>query len=143
MTEYATIREVADHFHLPVSTLHYWERCGLVAPARRAGVRIYDAEQVYRIALVDLWRREGHLSIDDIGALLNPRDHWQGTVAMRLRDIDSRIDELERARTYLTDLLGCRHGSDLVHCPDFRDGVSVPPSLQRPRTARAGSGYRD
>lgn len=33
------IRDVADHFGLPLSTLHYWERRELVAPTRRAGQR--------------------------------------------------------------------------------------------------------
>lgn len=131
MTEYATIREVADHFDLLLSTLHYWERCGLVVPGRRAGQRIYDVEQVYRVALICLWRHDGRLSIEDIAELLAHRQHWQHTVIRRIGDIENRIDELTRARDYLSRLRDCRHGPDLVRCPDFRGGVSVPRSLQR------------
>jgi DNA-binding transcriptional MerR regulator len=133
MTDYVTIREVADHFHLPVSTLHYWERCGLVASDRRARVRVYDAEQVYRIALVDLWRHEGRLSIEDIAELLQTQDHWQNTVRRRISDIERHIDELTRARDYLDRLLECRSGPELLQCPLFRDNVSVPGVLQPAR----------
>ncbi|MFN6554448.1 MerR family transcriptional regulator [Mycolicibacterium septicum] len=136
MTDYVTIREVADHFHLPVSTLHYWERCGLVAPARRAGGRIYDAEQVYRVALIDVWRHEGHLSIEDITELLELQDDWQNTVTQRISELESRIDELTRARDYLGRLLECAHGPELVQCPLFRGRVTVPASLQQSHRSR-------
>ncbi|WKG03786.1 MerR family transcriptional regulator [Mycolicibacterium sp. HK-90] len=146
MTDYVTIREVADHFRLPVSTLHYWERCGLVTSARRAGSRIYDSEQVYRIALVDMWRHEGRLSVEDISELLQGQDDWQRTVTRRISDIDSRIDELSRARDYLGRLRDCGHGPELVQCPLFRRGVTVPAALQRSpqsrRTAPTGSASR-
>ncbi|MGV9802092.1 MerR family transcriptional regulator [Mycobacterium sp. NPDC003449] len=142
MTDYATIREVADHFRLPLSTLHYWERCGLVVPGRRSGQRIYDAEQVYRIALIDRWRSEGNMSIDHIAALLEPQVRWQGTVTQQIGEIDARIDELTRARDYLNRLLECRHGPELVQCPHFRVDVSVPLSLRGPHTAHAGSASR-
>ncbi|MEU6034291.1 MerR family DNA-binding transcriptional regulator [Actinomadura sp. NPDC047616] len=39
MDDLIPIRDVADRFALPISTLHYWERRGLLAPRRRAGRR--------------------------------------------------------------------------------------------------------
>ncbi|MGA4837553.1 MerR family transcriptional regulator [Streptomyces sp. G45] len=121
------IREVADRLGLPLSTLHYWERRGLVEPYRRSGRRYFDTEQVYRLALVKLWRETGLMSIEEIAALLR-RDGgaWQRTVRGRIAALDEHIARLDAARTYLGHLLGCPHGDDLEKCPSFRATVPVP-----------------
>ncbi|MGP3939167.1 helix-turn-helix domain-containing protein [Streptomyces sp. 6N106] len=64
------IRDVADHFGLPPSTLHYWERRELVAPTRRAGQRWYDTEQLYRVALIKLRRTTGLIGVAPIAEML-------------------------------------------------------------------------
>ncbi|MER8157697.1 MerR family transcriptional regulator [Streptomyces sp. NPDC094472] len=63
------IRDVADHFGLPLSTLHSWERRELVAPTRRAGQRWYDTEQLYRVALIKLWRTTGLIGVEHIAEM--------------------------------------------------------------------------
>lgn len=129
MTGYVTIREVADHFRLPLSTLHYWERRGLITPERRSRQRVYDADQVYRIALIDLWRRTGRLSIEEITELLAADDHWRGRVDRQVAAVDAQLADLQRARAYLVHLRTCSHGPTLERCPRFRAGISVPASL--------------
>ncbi|MFD9885577.1 MerR family transcriptional regulator [Streptomyces alboflavus] len=131
MDDLTPIRDVADRFGLPLSTLHYWERRGLVTPHRRAGRRYFDTEQVYRVALIQLWRETGHMSVDEIGTLLrrdDPAADWRGTVHARVAALQAHIDRLAAARTYLGHLLTCAHGHDLERCPDFR--ATVP--LDRP-----------
>ncbi|GHC75196.1 MerR family transcriptional regulator [Streptomyces flavofungini] len=128
MDELTPIREVADRFGLPLSTLHYWERRGLVAPHRRSGRRYFDAEQVYRVALVKLWRETGLMSIDEIDTLLRrdaPAPDWQDTVHARITALQAHIARLDAARSYLGHLLTCAHGHDLERCPDFRATVPL------------------
>lgn len=128
MDDLTPIRDVADRFGLPLSTLHYWERRGLVVPHRRSGRRYFDTEQVYRVALVKLWRETGHMSIDEIDTLLrrdDPAADWQRTVHARAAALQAHIARLEAARTYLGHLLSCTHGHDLERCPDFRATVPL------------------
>ncbi|WP_431047269.1 MerR family transcriptional regulator [Streptomyces sp. P1-3] len=126
--ELTPIRDVADRFGLPLSTLHYWERRGLVEPHRRSGRRYFDAEQVYRVALIKLWRETGLMPIEEIVILLR-RDGagaaWQETVHGRVAALDAHIARLDAARAYLGHLLTCAHGDDLEKCPAFRATVRV------------------
>ena len=123
------ISEVAAGFGLPISTLHYWERCGLVTPHRRSGRRCYDRDQLYRIALLRVWRETGRLSLDDIAAALGVRAtdrSWRDTVSARIEAIDAEAARLETARAYLTHLLGCRYEGVPDECPRFREEVRMP-----------------
>uniref|UniRef100_UPI0024552E96 helix-turn-helix domain-containing protein n=1 Tax=Nocardia brasiliensis TaxID=37326 RepID=UPI0024552E96 len=70
MPELTDISTVVDHFALPLSTLHYWERRGLLAPHRRGGPREYDDDQHYRIALIKQWGSTGLGIHGDIGELM-------------------------------------------------------------------------
>ncbi|MBB5081791.1 MerR family transcriptional regulator [Nonomuraea endophytica] len=114
-----SIRTVADHFGLPISTLHYWERRGLVVPHRRARQRFYDTAQVYRVALIQPWRRSGLMGIDEIAALLSRTENWRDVVDSRMADIDAQQDRPAAARRYLGHLKQCDHGPSLEDCPRF------------------------
>ena len=108
--ELIPIRTMADRFGLPISTLHYWERRGLVTPDRRYGRRYYDTDQLHRIALIQLWRDTGQLSLDEIATVLAGRTathDWRDTVTARMNAIDAQVVQLTTARTYLSHLLGC------------------------------------
>ncbi|MEV0613099.1 MerR family transcriptional regulator [Nonomuraea sp. NPDC050404] len=126
MNGLTSIRTMADHFDLAISTLHYWERRGLVIPHRRAGQRFYDDAQVYRVALIQLWRRTGLMSIDEIAALLSQSENWQEIVDARISDIDAQMDRLAVAKRYLNHLKTCGHGPPLEECPEFRAGILTP-----------------
>lgn len=127
-TEDFAITTVADHFGLPISTLHYWERQGLLAPHRRAGRRFYSMEQVYRIALIQLWRETGQLGLADIAEILHgdPDRDWREVVTDRMSAIRGRMDSLAAAHDYLEHLRSCQRDHDLEQCPGFRGSVSVP-----------------
>lgn len=119
------IRMVADGFGIPLSTLHYWERRGLVSPHRRRGQRFYGVNEIRRIALVHLWRETGMLTIDDITTVLNGHDatDWRNVVRDRILAIGGQLDRLQVAQTYLSHLMDCRH-EPLEECPDFQRMVS-------------------
>ncbi|RDI63887.1 helix-turn-helix domain-containing protein [Nocardia pseudobrasiliensis] len=125
MNELASIRQVADHFAVPVSTLHYWERRGLITASRRSGHRYYDRDQVYRIALIQRWRGTGRLPIDEIATALATED-WREIVTARIAAIESDVAQLNTARAYLRSLLECPHGNSLDHCAAFRATVALP-----------------
>ncbi|NQE91590.1 MerR family transcriptional regulator [Nocardia terpenica] len=127
VNDLASIRQVADHFAIPLSTLHYWERRGLLTPARRGGQRYYDRDQLYRIALIRLWRSTAHMSIDEIATILgdSTRPHnWRDIVTARITTIETTLTELATARTYLHLLLACPHDNALDHCEGFRAQVN-------------------
>ncbi|WP_020502414.1 MerR family transcriptional regulator [Sciscionella marina] len=126
MRELAGIRRVAEHFGLPASTLHYWERRGLITPHRRVAGRYYDTEQLYRIALIKKWRETGLLGIEEIATLLTGAPGRSALIGERMRVIEQRIAELERARGYLAELRGCPCESGLERCPAFRESTEIP-----------------
>lgn len=135
MDDLASIRRVADHFDLPVSTLHYWERRGLITPHRRFGHRCYDADQLYRIALIRLWRATGQMSLNEIAAVLSERadtPDWRDTVAARIAAIEAQMTQLETARGYLRGLLECPRDGALDHCEGFRARVALPAAGDTP-----------
>lgn len=126
VNDLASIRQVADHFAVPLSTLHYWERRGLLTPARRGGQRYYDRDQLYRIALIRLWRSTGHLSIDEIATILGDSTtlpDWRDIVTARITAIETTLTDLATARNYLRLLLACPHNHTLDHCEGFRAQV--------------------
>ncbi|QEU89943.1 MerR family transcriptional regulator [Streptomyces kanamyceticus] len=136
MDDLASIRRVADHFDLPLSTLHYWERRGLITPQRRFSHRYYDTDQIYRIALIRLWRTTGQMSLNEIAEVLSGRAEapdWRDTVTARLSAIEAQMAQLDTARGYLRELLTCPQGDALERCGGFRAQVALPAEDHRCR----------
>lgn len=131
--EYFPIATVADHYDLPISTLHHWERQNLLVPHRRAGRRVYNRDQVYRIALIKLWRTTGRLGLTDIGAVLDreTEGEWRAIISARMRALEAEMETLAAAHEYLRTLLECRQHGDPARCPGFRASVSLPASANR------------
>ncbi|RKT83301.1 DNA-binding transcriptional regulator, MerR family [Saccharopolyspora antimicrobica] len=125
MTALTPIRVVADHFEVAVSTLHYWERRGLITSHRRAGKRCYDTDQLYRIALIKEWRTSGLFGLEQIALMLNGPG-WLDGVAARIEEIERQQEQLANARAYLDRLLGCRSPGDPERCPGFRAETELP-----------------
>ncbi|MYW00159.1 MerR family transcriptional regulator [Streptomyces sp. SID3343] len=135
------VGDVADRFDLSVSTLHYWERRGLVTPHRRAGRRYYDAEHLYRIALIRLWRDTGLMSLEEIAAVLAGRTAthtWRDTVTSRIAALEAQTERLDTARGYLRYMLECTRDNPAADCLQFREEVRVPAPKGSP--SRPGPG---
>lgn len=94
-----------------LAPLRYWEARGLLTPpARLRGQRRYDTDALQCIALVQLWRDTGMMSLDDIATVLNgpaAGADWREIVHARKAAITEQVQRLTSATAYLEHLLGC------------------------------------
>lgn len=119
-----SVGEVARRSGVAVSTLHFYEREGLIQSHRTAGnQRRYDRDVLRRIAVIRVAQDVG-VSLAEVGAGLaglpqgRPpgRDDWAKLSAGWAAAIDRKIAVLQRLRDGLTDCIGCGCLS-LEHCP--------------------------
>ncbi len=145
------ISELADRVGVPVSTIRYYERIGLVGPPARtvSGYRDYDDESATRALFVTRARRLG-ISCDQVAALLpvwggaNCRsahdrvthliEEKQAEIAVRIRELAELSSQLDDARASLLAAdppEACR--TDLTCCmPDGPDISTVDAGRSRP-----------
>ena len=126
MTQFA-IGQLASAAGVGIDTVRYYERSGLLKPAKRSAscYRKYGDGELDRLNFI---RRAQHLgfSLGEIGELLaissrgDVKAMYQAA-KVRLDDIDKRINELHRMRDALANLMsGCpREGMD-ADCPILR-----------------------
>jgi DNA-binding transcriptional MerR regulator len=134
-----TIGQLSAETGVPTSTIRFWERKGLLAPAaRQSGQRRYTAAAVRGVAMLRLLQEVG-LTLADIRRFreeraVTPRS-WHFLVAEKLTDVERQIAALEHARKMLTLALDCRH-DDLLACPGFQDWfagyLATFPDRERP-----------
>ncbi len=115
------IGEVVARTGIPTTTLHVWERQGLIAPVGRAGLRRqYDPSVIDRIAMVVLGQRSG-FSLAELAQLLSP-DEFAATgkqaLADKLTELRARRRQLDLAITGLEHALACPHAVP-TDCPTF------------------------
>ena len=119
-----SVGEVAARAGVAVSTLHFYERQGLLRSHRTSGnQRRYDREVLRRIAVIRVAQDVG-VSLAEIGDALASlpdgrtpnRDDWARLSAGWAEAIDRRITLLRRLRDGLTDCIGCGCLST-EHCP--------------------------
>lgn len=117
------IDEVARRFGLRPSALRYYEERGLIqAAARRGGKRYFDAGQLRRIAVIQVWKREGLLSLDSIASFLGePADapSWSRHIDAQIDALTDRIDQLDAARAYLRHVREHHDTTTPDGCPHF------------------------
>lgn len=121
-----SIGELAKEAGVGIETVRFYERRGLLAePQRRAsGYRQYEPEAV---AVLRFIRRAKELgfTLKEIQSLLNLRRSSSATRAdvrrnaqAKLVDIETKIRDLERMRTALSDLTSTCHGDGAAAgCP--------------------------
>ena len=110
-----TVGEVARRSGVAVSTLHFYERKGLIAPWRsRGNQRRYERATLRRIAIIKVAQQLG-VSLAEVGARLAalPGDRtpgkadWARLAAGWRVDLDRRIVQLARLRDNLDGCIGC------------------------------------
>jgi DNA-binding transcriptional MerR regulator/predicted enzyme related to lactoylglutathione lyase len=133
MDRLVPIQDVARQLGLQASTIRYYEQRALVRPAsRRSGRRWYGPAEIRRLAIIRYWQSAGHMSLDDIRAIVTkvPAATWSDIVRVRIEALRVRAERLDKARTYLEHLLehhpnsppdGCRHFETLIFNPSLRD----------------------
>ncbi len=110
-----SVGEVARRAGVAVSTLHFYERKGLIQSLRNDGnQRRYERSVLRRVAVIQVAQSVG-LSLEEIGKAMDglPADHapsaadWE---AMSLRwhaELDRRIASMQRLRDGLASCIGC------------------------------------
>ncbi|MEO1060159.1 MAG: MerR family transcriptional regulator [Actinomycetota bacterium] len=114
------IAEVAAASGVPPSTLHVWERHGLVEPVGRAGLRRqYDDDVLDTIAVIVVCQDSG-FTLTEIAELLAPDAFVGGKQLLeaKLDQLRRRRAELDAAITGLEHALACPSPHPL-DCPDF------------------------
>ncbi len=119
-----SVGEVAKRAGVTVSTLHFYERQGLIRSRRTSGnQRRYDRDVLRRVAIIRVAQDVG-VSLAEVGAGLATlpdgrtpnRDDWARLSSGWAAAIDHRIALLQRLRDGLSDCIGCGCLS-LEHCP--------------------------
>jgi Predicted transcriptional regulators len=113
-----SIGEAARRLGLNTSALRYYEERGLVrAVARRGGKRMYDTEQLRRLALVQIMQQLG-IPLDAAAAVLDESsDAWREHLAQQIRHLDDLIARASLARDFLTRAHNCRADHPVAQCP--------------------------
>ncbi len=92
------ISEAAERTGLKVSNVRFYERKGLLSPAREADskYRDYSEEDVQRIKLILLYRKMG-VSIDTIYLLLNEKAGMKDILTRQKEELKMQIENLQGA----------------------------------------------
>lgn len=133
MTGRLGIGEVAKRTGLASSAIRYYESEGLIPQAERhGGRRMYGADVLDRLALIELAKRSG-FTIAEIRRLVGgfarntpPGERWRRLASGKLKELDARIAETRRMRDVLRVVMRCA-------CPTFDDCA---------RALKAGRGRR-
>jgi MerR family copper efflux transcriptional regulator len=108
-----TSGQLATRTGVTPDTLRYYERLGLLPPARRtaAGYRLYDPTTAERLAFIGKAKALG-LTLDEVREVLGvaaagmaPCVHVRATLSRRLREIETRIAKLSELRGTLARAL--------------------------------------
>jgi DNA-binding transcriptional MerR regulator len=137
-----SISELARRTGLASSALRYYERAGLLSPAGRAGGRRhYGASSAERVALIQLCKNAG-FTLREIHALIAVGSRksrpWIRLVEAKLRELETRIAQAERAKALVQHALACPH-RDLLSCSNFRAAIKAhlrPPGHDPSRNQR-------
>lgn len=98
---------------------------GLLSPQRAGDRRRYDADDLYRIAVVVNAKRAG-LSLEDIRELYQASDGESRKEILRQHQsaLRKRIAEAQAALDLVNHGIDCEH-EDFIECPRFRRAVSA------------------
>lgn len=102
------IGQAADQLGMSTSALRYYDERKLVCPtARRAGRRMYGAEQLRRLAFIKIAHRLG-LPLQTAAAVLDaPSPQWRQIVRQQIAELDQVIAQAQAAQNFLTHALNC------------------------------------
>lgn len=120
-TEVMTIREMCDVFEVTPRTLRFYEAKELLSPIRQGQRRLFTRRDRARLKLILRGKRFG-FSLEEIRQLLDlyDMDDQQQTqyvrtyeiAQQRLRDMESKRDELDQAISELKDQL--KWGAEVI-----------------------------
>ena len=115
-----TIGELAEAAGVPVSTIRYYERAGLLKASVRspANYRLYAADGLERLRFIRAAQATG-FTLDDVTKLLRPAPcgSVQQLIEKRLNEVGSRMRELRHVQKVLrAALVECRSHEETGRC---------------------------
>lgn len=116
------IGEVIQRSGLPATTLHLWEKRGLITPCSRVGLRRqYPEDILERLAMIVVGKQVG-FTLEQIGDMLAPGGLGADRIPLRARyeALLAQRARLDRAIEGLAHALECQHPSPL-DCPGFKE----------------------
>jgi MerR family redox-sensitive transcriptional activator SoxR len=135
-----TVGQVAARSGVAVSTVHFYERKGLITGWRTTGnQRRYARMVLRRVAVIKVAQRVG-IPLSDIRAALDslPKGRtptetdWAALSARWRADLNDRIARLKKLRNELTNCIGCGCLS-LESCPLYNPGDKLAKQGPGPR----------
>ena len=120
------IGELAKRAEVPIETVRYYERRGLMtAPSRRpSGYRSYEAQDLEQLRFIRRGKMLG-FTLDEIRELLRlsrsddaDRGEVRTLAQRRLADVEQKLRELQSVRDVLADLVqACSGQGRVAGCP--------------------------
>ena len=130
MSDWYRIGQLAKAASVPISTLRYYEREGLMTPDGRtdSNYRVYGPESLERVRFIRTAQSVG-FSLEDIRMLLEvgdgvqaPCEEVEHVIEHRLKDVRAKLSELrDMDRSLKRYLTLCRESSDPEHCDTLDD----------------------
>jgi MerR family transcriptional regulator, redox-sensitive transcriptional activator SoxR len=108
------IGKLAQEAGIAPSAIRFYERIGLLPPAKRlSGKRLYDNESLQRLGVIQLAQRAG-FTIAEIRQLLHdfpkdtpPSERWQRLSRQKITEIDKLMQQLQETKMLLEHTLTC------------------------------------
>ena len=104
----ATIGEVAKMFHLPVSTIRYYDKLGLLpVMERKGGIRQFNQPEIETLRVIECLKQSG-MELKDIQLFMEMVSQGPKTYQERealfekqLETVEEKIQELERTKAMI------------------------------------------
>lgn len=128
------IGQLAERTGVSTKAIRYYEDIGVLpAPERAAnGYRTYNAAMAERISFIQDAQSAG-MSLTEIQLILDLRDsgestcgHVIGTLEMRLGEVDRQMEDLQRTRQRIDDILARARALDPTECSDPNRCQTIP-----------------
>jgi len=119
-----TISQLAKAAGIPVTTVRYYERIGLVEPEDRShgNYRLYGNDSLNKLKFIRAAQAIG-FTLEDVKSLLTDEDgdtptcgSVQGLIEARLADIEERLKDMRHVRKVLKSALEQCHEQQKSEC---------------------------
>jgi DNA-binding transcriptional MerR regulator len=120
-----SVGEFSDRFGVPITTLRYYDRIGLLSPQRRPNNhRAYPVEAADKLRLIQLGQALG-FTLDEVALLLSADGgaRRRELAVKRLAEIDQRRAQLAAAHAVLSHFAVCQHTR--ASAQECRDTVAL------------------
>jgi DNA-binding transcriptional MerR regulator len=128
------IGQLAERTGVSAKAIRYYEQIGVLPPARREpnGYRVYETAAADRIGFIQDAQSAG-MSLLEIQMILDLRDHGESTcghviasLQTHLAEVDRQMDDLERTRQRLEEIIRRAQRLDPADCDDPNRCQTIP-----------------